>query len=171
MSTLRFWIFRWLIISSVAMPLVVGASTPNVVLKDQDGKTRNVNEFIGQGKWTVVAVWSSNCPICRREIHHTSFFYDEYKKRDATVLGLSVDSERGRDKALRFISDHGLEYPNLIGDPAVASMLGGGRFVGTPTFLFYSPDGKLAAHRVGPVTVEQLEEMLAKLRGQKPISG
>jgi peroxiredoxin len=149
------------------LPLAVGAAAPNIVLKDQDGKTRNVNEFIGHGKWTVVAVWSADCPICRREIHHMAFFHDEHKKSDAHVMGLSIDSEAGRAKALGFINDHGLSFPNLIGDPDVAAELGGGVFIGTPTFYVYSPEGKLAAQRVGPVTLEQMEDLLRQLRAKQ----
>jgi peroxiredoxin len=154
-------------VALLALPLAVGAAAPNIVLKDQDGKTRNVNEFIGHGKWTVVAVWSADCPICRREIHHMAFFHDEHKKSDAHVMGLSIDSEAGRAKALGFINDHGLSFPNLIGDPDVAAELGGGVFIGTPTFYVYSPEGKLAAQRVGPVTLEQMEDLLRQLRAKQ----
>jgi peroxiredoxin len=154
-------------VALLALPLAVGAAAPNIVLKDQDGKTRNVNEFIGHGKWTVVAVWSADCPICRREIHHMAFFHDEHKKSDAHVMGLSIDSEAGRAKALGFINDHGLSFPNLIGDPDVAAELGGGVFIGTPTFYVYSPEGKLAAQRVGPVTLGQMEDLLRQLRAKQ----
>jgi peroxiredoxin len=154
-------------VALLALPLAVGAAAPNIVLKDQDGKTRNVNEFIGHGKWTVVAVWSADCPICRREIHHMAFFHDDHKKSDAHVMGLSIDSEAGRAKALGFINDHSLSFPNLIGDPDVAAELGGGMFIGTPTYYVYSPEGKLAAQRVGPVTLEQMEDLLRQLRAKQ----
>ncbi len=159
---------RWIAVALVALPLVAGAAGPSIVLKDQDGKTRNVNEFIGQGKWTVVAVWSADCPLCRREIHHMAFFHDEHKKADAHVMGLSIDAESGRAKALAFIDDHGLSFPNLIGDPDVAAALGGGTFIGTPTYYVYSPQGKLSAQRVGPVTQDQMEELLRQLKARQP---
>jgi peroxiredoxin len=154
---------KWLAVALLAVPLAAMAA-PDIVLKDQDGKSRNVSEYIGQGKWTVVAVWSADCPICRREIHHMAFFHDEHRKADAQVLGLSIDSEAGRGKALGFIDDHGLSFPNLIGDPEVAATLGGGTFIGTPTYYVYSPQGRLAAQRVGPVTQEQMEDLLRQLK-------
>lgn len=164
---------KWVAVALLAVPLAAGAAAPSIVLKDQDGKTRNVSEFIGQGKWTVVAVWSADCPICRREIHHMAFFHDEHKKSDAQVLGLSIDSEAGRAKALGFIDDHSLSFPNLIGDPDVAAALGGGMFIGTPTYYVYSPDGKLAAQRVGAVTLQQMEDLLRQLKAKqaKPKAG
>lgn len=158
---------KWMAVALLALPLVAGAAAPSIVLKDQDGKTRNVSEFIGQGKWTVVAVWSADCPICRREIHHMAFFHDEHKKSDAHVMGLSIDSEAGRAKALAFIDDHSLSFPNLIGDPDVAAELGGGMFIGTPTFYVYSPEGKLAAQRVGAVTLQQMEDLLRQLKAKQ----
>lgn len=166
---LRF--MRWMAVALLALPLAVGAAAPNMVLKDQDGKARNVSEFIGHGKWTVVAVWSADCPICRREIHHMAFFHDDHKKSDAQVMGLSIDSEAGRAKALGFINDHSLSFPNLIGDPEVAAALGGGMFIGTPTYYVYSPEGKLAAQRVGPVTLDQMEDLLRQLKAKQPKAG
>lgn len=49
------------------------AKAPDIVLNDFDGRGRNVNEFIGQGKWTVVAIWAYDCPICNAEVHHLAF--------------------------------------------------------------------------------------------------
>ena len=64
--------FAWLAALLLA-PLLTLAAPPDVSLKDFNGKTRQVSEFLGQGKWTVVAVWSADCPICKREIFHMTF--------------------------------------------------------------------------------------------------
>ncbi len=93
------------------------AAPPGLMLKDLAGKERNVNEFIGQGKWTVVAIWSADCPICKREIHQMAFFHDAHKNKDAGILGISVDGPAGRKKALAFVEEHGLNFPNLLGGP------------------------------------------------------
>lgn len=146
------------------LPGLVLAAGPDVRFKDMDGKDHSVGEYIGQGKWTIVAVWSADCPICRRDIYHMTFFHDEHRKTDATVLGLSIDGQAGRDKARAFVDDQSLNFPNLLGEPDDPSRLSGAMFIGTPTYYFFSPDGKFMAQRIGPVTQQQAEEVIRGLK-------
>jgi hypothetical protein len=161
---------RWLLIVVLLAPLPVLAAGPDVPLKGFDGKDHNVNEYVGHGKWTIVAVWSKDCPICRRDIYHMTFFYDEHHKKDATVLGLSIDGYANRAKAQGFIDDQSLNFPNLIGSPDDPSRISGTLFIGTPTYYFFSPDGKFMTQRIGPVTQVQAEAIIHgfKKNGQPP---
>ena len=154
---------RWLVILLLLAPLLAVAAGPDVVLKGFDGKDHNVNEYVGQGKWTIVAVWSKDCPICRRDIYQMAFFYDAHRKKDATVLGLSIDGYANRAKAQGFIDDQALNFPNLIGNSDDPSRLSGTMFIGTPTYYFFSPDGKFMTQRIGPVTQEQAEAIIHDL--------
>ena len=139
-------------------------AAPDMVLKDVDGKSRNVNEFIGKGQWTVVAIWSVDCPICRRELYQMAFLHDAHRKKDASVLGISIDGMDDRKRVVEFIDEQALSFPNLIGSAKEAAELGTGRLFGTPTYYVYSPDGRLLAQRVGAQSQEQIEEILAQLR-------
>lgn len=159
-------ISRWLTVLFMT-PALVMAAVPDVRLKDVEGKEHHVNEYIGQGKWTVVAVWSADCPICRRDIYHMAFFFDEHRKKNATVLGLSVDGYANRAKAKGFIEDQSLSFPNLIGAPEDASRLSGAAFIGTPTYYFFSPEGKFMTQRIGPVTQAQAEQAIRDLEKQR----
>jgi peroxiredoxin len=125
--------WRFLAASALILPLLVLAAVPNVAVRDIVGNPRNVNEFIGKGKWVVVAVWSADCPICKREIYHMTFFHDEHHNKNAEVLGLSVDGYPNKEKVRRFIEDHALNFQNLIGTPDDASLLAGTLFIGTPS--------------------------------------
>lgn len=150
------------------VPGLVLAAAPDVRLQDMDGKDHHVSEFIGQGKWTIVVVWSADCPICRRDIYHMTFFHEEHRKADATVLGLSIDGPAGRDKAKAFINDQSLNFPNLLGEPGDPGRLSGAIFIGTPTYYFFSPEGKFMTQRIGPVTQAQAEDILRGLEKQSP---
>lgn len=154
----------WLIgLLLMLVPLWASAVSPDVVLKGPDGAARNVNEFIGKGQWTVVAIWHSDCPICNRDIHEMAFFHDAHKKvKDAIVLGVSVDGYANRAKARRFIDEHSLDFTNLIAEPEQIARFGGGRLTGTPTFFVYTPKGELAATQVGPITQEDVDQFIAK---------
>lgn len=159
----RLWLAVF--IAAMGMTASVGAATvPSIAMKDLAGKTHNVNEYIGKGKWTVVAVWAHNCPICNQEIHQMEFFHDEHRKKDATVLGVSIDGDNV-DKAKGFVADHSLTFPNLITDPGTVSEFGAGDLIGTPTYLIFAPDGTLAGKKVGPLSQEQIEAMMARQGG------
>jgi len=146
----------------------LGWATPDLVLKDFSGARHNVNEYIGKGKWVVVTVWAHNCPVCNAEIYQMTFFHDEHAKKDAIVLGVTIDGDEKRDKAKAFVDRHSLNFPNLIAEPEqeVLAAFGGGPFIGTPTFYIYSPQGELVAQRIGPTTQEQVEEIMAARAGK-----
>jgi len=148
-------------------PFFAPASPPDVTLKDFDGKTRQASEFIGHGKWTVVTVWSADCPICKAEIFHMTFLHDEHKNKDIVVLGLSIDGHANRKKAQGFIDDQKLNFPNLIGEPDDASLLSGTMFIGTPTYYFFSPEGRFVGQRIGPLTQEQAERTIENLKAER----
>lgn len=160
-------VVKWFYLLLWLLPLSVLAAS-DIVLKDLNGKEHNLKEYVGKGKWTVVAVWSADCPICRREIYHMTFFHEEHKNKDAQVLGLSVDNDR--KKAQGFVDDQGLNFPNLLGGPNDAVRIGGS-FVGTPTYFFFSPDGRLMSQRVGAVTQAQVEGIISTLKAQLNAGG
>lgn len=146
-------------------PLLAHAAT-DAVFKDFSGKDRRLSEFIGRGKWTIVTFWAHDCPICKQEIHQMVFFHDAHRKKDAIVLGVSVDGYSNRGKAQQFIDDQALNFTNLITDPETVGRLGGGAFIGTPTYYLYDPEGRLAGKNVGPLTQEEVEAFI-KSRGKR----
>lgn len=160
------WVARLVALLLLAPTAILAA--PDMVLKDPSGKSRNVNEFIGRGQWVIVTVWSADCPICRRDMYHMTFFQEEHKEKGIQVLGLSIDGYAQRDQAQDFIDEQSLNFPNLIGTPADASRLSGHRFRGTPTYYFFAPDGAFMAVHVGSLTGAQAERVLRALKKDRP---
>ncbi len=142
--------------------LQANAAVPDIKARDIDGKIHNVNQYIGQGKWTAVVFWAHNCHICNQEIEQMAFFHDDHAEKDATVLGISMDGFAQVEKARGFINRHDLNFPNLLIELSELEFLkfGGGRYVGTPTFYLYNPEGKLLAKNIGPVSAEDLENFI-----------
>jgi peroxiredoxin len=154
----------WIITVTLAIAATAANATPDIALIDMDGKPRNVNEFIGKGKWVTVMIWAHNCPICNAEAHQMAFFHDEHHKKDAIVLGISIDGNQNSSKAREFVERHRLDFTNLIAEPEVHVLgkFGGGPFYGTPTFYLYAPDGQLVARRVGATSQEDIEALIDK---------
>ena len=150
-----------MLLVSLVMP-AYAAVAPDIKAKDIDGKIQNVNQYIGKGKWTVVVFWAHDCHICNLEISQMTFFHDDHAKKDATVLGISMDGFKQVEKSKAFIERHELNFPNLLIEVNRTEFrkFGGGGYVGTPTFYLYNPAGELLAKNIGPVSPEDLEKFI-----------
>ena len=131
------------------------------VLTDFNGSPQQLTKYTGKGKWLVVMIWASDCHVCNAEVHNYVDFQTFHSQQDATVLGVSMDGVAKKKDALAFIKRHEVNFPNLIGEPeAVAkwyTQLTDRPWVGTPSFLIYSPAGELKAQQVGAVPPELIE--------------
>lgn len=151
----------WAVCLALWLPSVaVGAG-----LQDLEGNPRSIDDYTGDGKWTVVMIWASDCMVCNAEAHQYVDFHTFHQDSDARVLGISMDGRAGLEDARAFIRRHNVNFPNLIGEPEdVAQLytrLTGARWVGTPTFLIFDPNGELRAQRVGAVPQEMIAEFIA----------
>lgn len=146
-------------------PTLAADSNLNL-LKGFDGSLHSLNEYTGKGKWTIVMLWASDCHACNAEAKQYVKFHKAHKDKDATILGVSLDGETKKAEANKFIERHGVTFPNLIEEPGkIESMyasLSGQRWIGTPSFLIYSPTGELRAAQVGAVPTHIIESFIAK---------
>ena len=135
-------------------------------LFDFQGQPRELSEFTGQGAWTIVMFWASDCHVCNAEIHQYVLFHDEHQSNQAGILGISLDGKAGKAQAQGFVDRHMVDFPNLIGEPDVVarlySGLAGEPWLGTPTFLVFAPDGKLRARQVGAVPATLIERFIER---------
>lgn len=145
----------WLLL----MPVVQAAG-----LQDFKGNPQAISDYSGKGKWLVVMIWASDCHVCNHEAHAYVDFHFVHSDEDAQVLGISIDGQARKAEAENFIQRHKLNFPNLIGEPAVVarlfSDLTGAYFAGTPAFLFYDPSGELRAQQLGAVPTELIEDFI-----------
>jgi peroxiredoxin len=150
------------IFMSGAVQAQAPSQAPSIELRGLDGKPRNVNEFIGQGKWAIVVVWAYDCLICDREIDQMAAFYKDHQDKDAIVLGVSIDGVEQIDLSRRFVAKHKLPFENLVAEPeqGVMTQFDGSPFIGTPTHYFYDPKGRIVARKVGPLARKDIEEFI-----------
>lgn len=155
-----------LLITLILMSGLAIAEYSTGMLRGFDGSIHSLDEYTGQGQWTVVMLWASDCSACNAEARSYEKFHQAHKDSDARILGVSLDGRGKKTDAEAFISRHGITFNNLIDEPeSVASMytdLTGKSWIGTPTFLLFSPIGELRAAQVGAVPVEIIEKFIAK---------
>jgi thiol-disulfide isomerase/thioredoxin len=89
----------------------IGSVAPDFVQNDVDGHPVKLSSF--RGKYVLVDFWASWCGPCRAENPNVVKLYHQYKDKDFTVLGVSLDQADGRDKWMRAIADDHLEWTQV----------------------------------------------------------
>ena len=112
-----------------------------------------------QGRPTVINVWATWCPPCRREMPLLA------KAARAHPSVRFVFANQAEDSATiqTYLARQGLELPNVALDVSQAIPRHYGT-LGIPITLFVRPDGRLAASHMGEISPEQLDANLARLR-------
>jgi peroxiredoxin len=151
-----------------------GAAGPLPLFRGLNGESRTLEQFLGAGKWVLVAVWGSDCYVCNLEAHHLVNFHAARNAQDAMVVGISTDGANPQ-AAERFIAKNKLNFPNLIGTPGDISRLayasGASPFRGTPTHYLFSPGGQLVAVSTGSTSQSQIEQFIEQLKSERPVAG
>jgi len=105
----------------------IGEKFPEIVVETTHGRIKLPDYF--QGKWFVLFSHPADfTPVCTTEFVAFSMRYEDFKKLNAELIGLSVDSTFSHIKWIEWIKDKlGVEVPfPIIADPQgfVARKLG-----------------------------------------------
>jgi thiol-disulfide isomerase/thioredoxin len=81
----------------------IGSPSIDVTQADVNGKQVTLSSF--RGKYVLVDFWASWCGPCRMENPYVLKAYNAYKDKGFTVLGVSMDDEKGREKWIKAIAE------------------------------------------------------------------
>lgn len=145
----------------------VGTTAPNFTLNSQENTAVSLHDF--RGKWVVLYFYPKDMSTgCTIEAHGFQRDADEYAKKNAVILGVSVDSV---DSHKEFCAKDGLNF-KLLSDPdhAVSAKYGsvmqmGPNTVAARNTFVIDPKGKIVKvfEKVQPTPHSQ--EVLAALTG------
>ena len=97
--------------------LEVGTKAPEFTLPDKDGKPVSLTDFAGK-KVVLYFYPKDNTPGCTRQACGFAGAYEEFKKIDVVVIGVSKDSAASHQK---FVEKHGLPFI-LLSDPELTAI-------------------------------------------------
>jgi len=70
----------------------VGKTVPELVMPDVNGKDVSISSF--RGKYVLIDFWASWCGPCRMENPNVVKAYNEFKGKNFTILGVSLDKDK-----------------------------------------------------------------------------
>ena len=120
---------------------------------------QRVDNAAVDGKIVMVDFWSSWCVACRAEARQLAEVYLEYADEPVEFVGLAIWDEVG--DTLRYIDRYGVTYPNIIDERGTTAVTYGVR--GVPEKFFLDTDGTILRKVNGPLSKEQLREIIDSL--------
>ena len=142
----------------LANPAAYADDKVDFTLPDMQGKSHRLSDYRGQ--WVLVNYWATWCPPCREELPELEVFHSQ-SDGEAVVLGVNTEAI-GREELSSFLEEQFISYPILVAGPRPKPSQRLGRLQGLPTSFLVTPDGRLAAKTVGPVTAEGIRKFIQR---------
>lgn len=137
---------------------VTGQPAPEISLPDTEGKQTTLSSF--RGKFVLVDFWASWCGPCRQENPNLVRAYNQFKDKNFTILGVSLD--RAKQPWLQAIKNDRLNWKQVSDlkywESAVVPVY---QIEGIPYNVLVDPQGIVIATNLrGPALQSKLSEVL-----------
>lgn len=143
--------------SAAAPASLVNKPAPDFTLPDVNGKSVSLSSF--KGKWVLVDFWASWCQPCRMENPNVVKAFNEFKHKNFTILGVSLD--RAKEPWLEAIGKDSLSWTHVsdlkFWNSSVVPLY---NIEGIPYNVLINPQGIVVAESLRG---EELEKKLAEV--------
>ena len=144
------------------MQVLVGKQYTDLQLKDLNGQSHRLSEYVGKGKWVLIDFWASWCGPCRAELPELVKVYRAYHADGFEVVGISLDDDaQAWQKAVKKMNLSWNHLSDLKGWDSMAVEVY--KVFGIPTNLLVNPQGRIVVSNIDLDDLpEKLDEVLGK---------
>ncbi len=137
---------------------------PYFALNTLSGDTFNIDDHLGNV--ILIDFWATWCRPCLLAIPHLNDLYNEHKNNGLSVVGLSLDQDRGNEFVNNVATQLGVNYPIVMVSKSLADRFGEIR--GIPTVFIIDREGCIRDKIVGYKPKEELEQKILPLLDEPP---
>jgi len=146
--------------SQIPKSLWVGKDAPEISLPDTEGRTIKLSSF--RGKYVLVDFWASWCGPCRRENPNVVEAYNQFRNKNFTILGVSLDRPGQKEAWIKAIVADKLNWTHVSDlrywQSEVVPVY---QVSSIPFNVLVDPEGKVIAENLRGYALEQkLREIL-----------
>ena len=135
----------------------IGQVAPEFSLPDTAGVSVSLSDF--RGKYVLLDFWASWCPPCRKENPNVVNAFQQYKDKNFTIVGISLDKDKA--KWQKAIADDHLSWAHVSDlkywDSEIPALYG---VRGIPANVLLDPNGVIIAKNI---TGEDLQNTLKEV--------
>lgn len=140
--------------------LAAGAKAPDFTQNDVNGNPVSLSSF--KGKYVLLDFWASWCGPCRADNPQLIKVFNDFKGKNFTILGISLDKANDKNAWLKAIADDGLRWTQVSDlkhwDNSVAKLYS---IRAIPQSFLIDPDGVIVAKGLNPKELrKKLNEIL-----------
>ena len=146
-----------------ARTVMIGAIAPDFTQNNTDNQPVKLSSF--RGKYVLIDFWASWCRPCRAENPNLVKAYAQFKDKNFSILGVSVDAEKDREKWLAAIEKDGLTWTQVIAPNSEKDNAGKLYSIKSiPSNFLIDPQGKIIAKNLrGKALEKALEDLIGKI--------
>jgi cytochrome c biogenesis protein CcmG, thiol:disulfide interchange protein DsbE len=98
---------------SAASEAPAEAEVSDFVLKDVDGKSHALSDYMGK-KVIVVSFWATWCEPCKKEMVKLEELYKAHAEKGLMILSISMDEPESQGEVRPFVKQRGFTFPVLL---------------------------------------------------------
>lgn len=137
-----------------------GELAPDFELLTLDNTPIRLSELRGQK--VIVNLWATWCPPCRAEMPDMQEFYEQEKENGVTILAVNlIETEQRPEQVEAFLKEYGITFPVVLDQGKRISQQY--QAISIPTSYVIDTAGVIQYKRIGPLTKEMMEKMIASI--------